>query len=58
MQSARLDMALATQAWVLPGAGDIAVLRPRAGDDLGALPKARVEIDVDGEAADDADATA
>lgn len=37
-------MALTTGAWVLPAAGDIAVWRPVAGDDLSALPKARVVV--------------
>lgn len=44
MRSARLDMALETGAWVLPTDGDIAVWRPRAGDDLSMLPKARVVV--------------
>ncbi len=37
-------MALATGAWALPAAGDIAVWRPVAGDDLSALPKDRVVV--------------
>ncbi len=37
-------MALQTGAWALPVAGDIAVWRPRAGDDLSSLPKARVVV--------------
>lgn len=37
-------MALTTGAWVLPAAGDIAVWRPMAGDDLSALPKSRVVV--------------
>ena len=41
MEAARLELALASGAWILPPAGDIAVLRPRVGDDLAALPKSR-----------------
>ncbi len=37
-------MALTSGAWVLPAAGDIAVWRPVAGDDLSALPKGRVVV--------------
>lgn len=44
MRSARLDLALATGALVLPPAGDILVMRPRAGDDLSALPKSQVVV--------------
>jgi len=44
MRAVRLDMALQTGVWVLPAAGDIAVWRPRAGDDLSALPSARVVV--------------
>ena len=44
MRSARLDMALASGALVLPPLGDIVVLRPRIGDDLSALPKDRVVV--------------
>ena len=44
MQASRLQLALATGAWVLPDAGDIAVFRPRLGDDLGALPKSRIVV--------------
>ena len=44
MRSARLDMALDTGALVLPKTGAIAVLRPRAGDDLAALGKDRVVV--------------
>ncbi len=40
----RLELALDSGAWVLPGSGDIAVLRPRSGDDLSALPKSRVVV--------------
>lgn len=44
MRSARLTFALQSGALVLPESGDIVVLRPRAGDDLAMLPKARVTI--------------
>ena len=44
MRAARLHMALDSGAWILPPAGDIAVLRPRAGDDLQALPASRVVV--------------
>ncbi len=44
MRAARLALALDSGAFVLPDAGRIAVLRPRAGDDLSALPKARVVV--------------
>ena len=44
MRSARLELALQTGAWALPDSGDIAVYRPRIGDDLSALPKARVVV--------------
>lgn len=44
MRAARLDLALDSGAWILPPAGDIAVLRPRAGDDLSALPASRVVV--------------
>lgn len=44
MQSVRLNFALETGAFALPDAGQIAVFRPRAGDDLSALPKDRVQI--------------
>ncbi len=37
-------MALTSGDWVLPTTGDIAVYRPRIGDDLSALPKARVVV--------------
>ena len=37
-------MALDSGAWVLPASGDIAVYRPRSGDDLSALPKDRVVV--------------
>ena len=44
MRSARLELALHSGALVLPAAGDIMVLRPRAGDDLSALPQTRVVV--------------
>lgn len=44
MRSARLEMALNTGAAVLPASGTIAVIRPRMGDDLSALPKDRVQV--------------
>lgn len=44
MRSARLELALQSGALVLPEVGDIVVLRPRAGDDLSALPHARVVV--------------
>ena len=44
MQSARLELALESGAWLLPDAGDIAVFRPRLGDDLAALPIARTVV--------------
>ena len=44
MRSARLELALQSGALAFAGAGDILVLRPRAGDDLSALPKARVVV--------------
>lgn len=44
MRSARLEMALDSGAFVLPPSGDIVVLSPQAGDDLSALPKARVVV--------------
>ena len=37
-------MALESGAWVVPASGDIGVYRPRIGDDLSALPKARVVV--------------
>ena len=37
-------MALASGAWELPVSGDIGVWRPVAGDDLSAMPKARVVV--------------
>jgi hypothetical protein len=44
MRSARLELALESGALVLPDAGDILVLRPRAGDDLSSLPQAQVVV--------------
>ncbi|MFZ1470753.1 MAG: methyltransferase [Paracoccaceae bacterium] len=44
MRSARLDMALESGALTLPPNGRIAVLRPRQGDDLTALPQDRVVV--------------
>lgn len=44
MRSARFDLALETGALNLPPQGPVAVYRPRAGDDLSALPKDRVEV--------------
>ncbi len=44
MRSARLELALQSGALVLPAVGDIVVLRPRAGDDLQALPQTRVVV--------------
>lgn len=44
MRAARLELALDSGAWILPPSGDIAVMRPRAGDDLSALPKSRAVV--------------
>ena len=44
MRSARLEIALEAGLWPLPAAGRIAVIRPRLGDDLTALPKDRVDV--------------
>ena len=44
MRSARLSLALKTGAVALPAEGRIAVLRPRIGDDLSALPGDRVVV--------------
>lgn len=44
MRSARLENALEAGLWPLPAEGRIAVIRPRSGDDLSALPKDRVEV--------------
>lgn len=44
MLAARLELALNEGALVLPPAGGILVLRPRAGDDLSPLPRDRVVV--------------
>jgi 16S rRNA (guanine1207-N2)-methyltransferase len=44
MRAARLTRALDSGALVLPEGGRILVLRPVAGDDLSALPRARVQV--------------
>ncbi|MES2914113.1 MAG: class I SAM-dependent methyltransferase [Pseudomonadota bacterium] len=44
MRSARLSLALESGAIELPAKGRIAVFRPRAGDDLGTLPRDRVVV--------------
>lgn len=44
MRSARLSLALETATLVLPEAGQIAVIRPRVGDDLSDLPQGRVLV--------------
>ena len=44
MRGSRIALALASGAWVLPERGDIAVFGPRHGDDLSALPRARVVV--------------
>lgn len=44
MRSARLELALQSGALTFAATGDILVLRPRAGDDLSALPKERVVV--------------
>ena len=44
MRAVRIELALDSGAWVLPASGDIAVYRPRIGDDLSALPKGRVVV--------------
>lgn len=44
MRAARLALALDSGALVLPAEGLVAVLRPRAGDDLAALPRDRTVI--------------
>jgi 16S rRNA (guanine1207-N2)-methyltransferase len=44
MRSARLTLALDTGTIILPGTGSLLVFRPRAGDDLSALPKDRVRV--------------
>lgn len=44
MQSARLSLALETGALTLPATGQIAVYRPRTGDDLSDLPNGQVVV--------------
>ena len=44
MRSTRLEMALESGSFAVPPTGLIAVIRPRAGDDLSALPKDRVVV--------------
>ena len=44
MRASRIELALDSGAWMLPAKGDIAVYRPRIGDDLSALPMARVVV--------------
>ena len=44
MRSTRLEMALQSGSFAVPPTGLIAVIRPRAGDDLSALPKDRVVV--------------
>ena len=44
MRGTRIELALDSGVWVLPARGDIAVFRPRTGDDLSALPKDRVVV--------------
>ncbi len=44
MRSARLELALQSGVFAPPLTGDIAVLRPRVGDDLSALPVGRVAV--------------
>lgn len=44
MRAVRLELALDSGAWNLPPSGDIVVMRPRAGDDLSALPTSRVVV--------------
>jgi 16S rRNA (guanine1207-N2)-methyltransferase len=44
MRSARLSLALETGALTLPATGQIAVYRPRIGDDLSDLPNGRVVV--------------
>lgn len=44
MRSARLEFAIKGGAVVLPASGTIAVIRPRAGDDLSALPRDRLIV--------------
>ena len=44
MRSARLDMALETKVFTPPPEGDIAIYRPREGDDFAALSISRAQI--------------
>lgn len=44
MRSARLELALASGALVLPAVWNIVVMRPRAGDDLSMLPHEQVVV--------------
>ena len=44
MRSARLSLALETGALTLPATGQIAVYRPRIGDDLSDLPKGQIVV--------------
>ena len=44
MRAARIDLALETGLFALPAAGQIAVWRPVAGDDLSSLPQGRVTV--------------
>ena len=44
MARSRLSLALSPESVALPADGRIAVFRPRAGYDLGPLPKARIEV--------------
>ena len=44
MRASRIDLALDSGAWRVPEKGDIAVFRPQIGEDLSALPRARVVV--------------
>lgn len=44
MRGTRIALALDQGVWALPARGDVAVFRPRMGDDLSALPKDRVVV--------------
>lgn len=44
MRSSRLSMALESGLFVVPAEGRVAVIRPRIGDELGDLPKDRVQV--------------
>lgn len=44
MRLSRLELALESGALMLPPTGDVLVLRPRAGDELSALPQDRVVV--------------